>query len=393
LALCAAAILVQERGVSSTRIHFVDLAAQRRRLGARLDAAVQRVLEHGAYIMGPEVAELEERLAAFCGARHCVSCSNGTDALALVLMARGVGPGDAVFVPAFTFVASAEVVAWVGATPVFVDVIEETFGIDPASLRSSIEWARGAGLRPACVIPVDLFGQPADYPAILGLAQEKDMFVLSDAAQSFGARLGNRRVGTFGLATATSFFPAKPLGAYGDGGAVFTDDDELAATMRSIRVHGQGSSKYDNVRVGMNGRLDTLQAAILLEKLNIFEDELEARERIAQRYSGDLADVVAVPRQVDGTASSWALYTLRSPRRNAIVASCKAAEIPTGIYYPIPLSQQVGYADCPTAPSGVPVSERLCREVVSIPMHPYLDEATQDVIVAAVRAGAAGHRS
>jgi dTDP-4-amino-4,6-dideoxygalactose transaminase len=393
LTLCAAAILVQERTVSSTRIHFVDLAAQRRRLGARLDAAMQRVLEHGAYIMGPEVAELEKRLASFCGAGHCVSCSNGTDALALVLMAKGIGPGDAVFVPAFTFVASAEVVAWVGATPVFVDVVEETFNLDPASLRSAIEWARGAGLRPTCVIPVDLFGQPADYPGILRLAQEEDMFVLSDAAQSFGARLGNRRVGTFGLATTTSFFPAKPLGAYGDGGAVFTDDDELAATMRSIRVHGQGTSKYDNVRVGMNGRLDTLQAAILLEKLEIFEDELDARERIAQRYAASLADLVAVPGRADGAASSWALYTLRSSRRDAVVAACKAAGVPTGIYYPIPLSQQVGYTHFPSAPSGVPVSERLCREVVSIPIHPYLDEATQDVIVEAVRSGATGHRS
>jgi len=264
-------------------IPFIDLGAQRERIGSRMDEAILRVVHHGKYIMGPEVHELEQRLARFCGARHCVTCANGTDALGLVLMAWGLGPGDAVFVPAFTFVATAEVVAWLGATPVFVDVLEDTFNMDPASLERAIEAAQGMELTPRAVIPVDLFGQPADYRQILPISETHGLWVLADAAQSFGAALDNRAVGTFGHATATSFFPAKPLGCYGDGGAVFTDDDELAATLRSLRVHGQGSDKYDNVRIGMNGRLDTMQAAVLLEKLAIFPAEIDARQAAADR--------------------------------------------------------------------------------------------------------------
>jgi len=368
-------------------IPFIDLKAQRRRLGAAVDAAVLRVVNHGAYIMGPEVAELEKQMAAFCGAKYCLSCANGTDALALVLMAEGIGPGDAVFVPAFTFVATAEVVAWVGATPVFVDVEEASFNMDPAGLEAAIAWAAGAGLRPRAVIPVDLFGQPADYRRVLPVAARHDLFVLADAAQSFGARLDNRAVGTFGHATSTSFFPAKPLGCYGDGGAVFTDSEALLETMRSLRVHGQNKDdKYDNIRIGMNGRLDTMQAAVLIEKLKIFPDEIAARDAVAARYAAGLADVAVVPQLAPGATSVWAQYTIRLPDRDAVAAACKAAGIPTAIYYPIPLNRQTAYRHYPSAPGGVPVSDRLAGEVLALPMHPYLDPPTQDRIIAAVRA-------
>jgi len=368
-------------------IPFIDLKAQRRRLGAAVDAAVLRVVNHGAYIMGPEVAELEKQMAAFCGAKYCLSCANGTDALALVLMAEGIGPGDAVFVPAFTFVATAEVVAWVGATPVFVDVEEASFNMDPAGLEAAIAWAAGAGLRPRAVIPVDLFGQPADYRRVLPVAARHDLFVLADAAQSFGARLDNRAVGTFGHATSTSFFPAKPLGCYGDGGAVFTDSEALLETMRSLRVHGQNKDdKYDNIRIGMNGRLDTMQAAVLIEKLKIFPDEIAARDAVAARYAAGLADVAVVPQLAPGATSVWAQYTIRLPDRDAVAAACKATGIPTAIYYPIPLNRQTAYRHYPSAPGGVPVSDRLAGEVLALPMHPYLDPPTQDRIIAAVRA-------
>ncbi|HUK60484.1 MAG TPA: DegT/DnrJ/EryC1/StrS family aminotransferase [Stellaceae bacterium] len=369
-------------------IPFIDLQAQRARISGAIDTAIARVMAHGQFILGPEVAELERRLAAFCGARHCVSCANGTDALGLVLMAMGVTAGDAVFVPDFTFVATAEVVAWTGATPVFVDVSPDTFNMDAASLARGIAWAKGAGLRPRAVIPVDLFGQPADYRALLPIVEEARLFVLSDAAQSFGASLGGARVGRFGLATATSFFPAKPLGCYGDGGAIFTDDDELASILRSLRVHGQGSDKYDNVRVGVNGRLDTMQAAILIEKLEIFADEIERRQAVAARYRSALGNNVATPYVMPGAQSVWAQYTIKTPRRDAVVAACRAAGVPTAIYYPLPLSRQSGYRHHPSAPGGTPVSARLSEEVLSLPMHPYLDEATQERVVAAVRVGA-----
>ena len=287
----------------------------------------------------------------------------------------------------FTFVATAEVVAWLGATPVFVDVLPDTFNLDPKSLERAIVSAKGQGLRPRAVIPVDLFGQPADYRAILPIAEEHGLFVLSDAAQSFGASLGGARVGRFGLATATSFFPAKPLGCYGDGGAIFTDDDELAAVLRSLRVHGQGSNKYDNVRVGVNGRLDTLQAAILIEKLEIFADEIELRQNVAARYRASLGNGVTAPFVMAGAQSVWAQYTIQTTRRDAVVASCKNAGVPTAIYYPLPLSRQTGYRDYLSVAGGTPVSTRLAQDVVSLPMHPYLDAATQDRIVEAVRAG------
>ncbi len=369
-------------------VPFIDIVAQRRRLGKSVDEAVSRVLTHCQFINGPEVAELETALAAFSGARHVVACASGTDALLMVLMAKGVGRGDAVFCPSFTFCATGEVVALVGATPVFVDVDEVTFNIDPASLRNGIAVAKKQGLKPRAVIPVDLFGQPADHDPIAAIAAAEGMFVLDDAAQAFGASYKGRRLGTLGLATATSFFPAKPLGCFGDGGAIFTDDAELAQTLRSVRVHGQGSDKYDNVRLGLTARLDTVQAAILLEKLKIFEDEIAARNRVAQRYAQGLGNVVTVPHVAAGCTSVWAQYTIRLPKgcnRDAFAATLKAQGIPTAIYYPKSMHQQTAYRDYPVADGGLPASEKLSEEVISLPMHGYLDEPTQARIIKAVR--------
>jgi dTDP-4-amino-4,6-dideoxygalactose transaminase len=301
-------------------------------------------------------------------------------------MAQGIGPGDAVICPAFTFCATAEVVALVGATPVFADVEEASFNLDPASLQRAISTARSRGLVPKAVIPVDLFGQPADHAAIAGIARAENLFVLDDAAQAFGATFHGRRLGTFGNATATSFFPAKPLGCYGDGGAVMTDDDELAAKMRSLRVHGEGIDKYDCVHIGLNGRLDTIQAAVLIEKLKIFPDEIAARERVARRYSEKLREMAIVPLLAKGATSVWAQYTIRlaPPRRDMLAAALKAQGIPTAIYYAKPLHMQEAYRRFPMSEGGLSVSERLAAEVISLPMHAYLDEPTQDRIVAAI---------
>jgi dTDP-4-amino-4,6-dideoxygalactose transaminase len=373
-------------------IPFIDVAAQRRRLGSSIDAAIDRVLGHCQFIMGPEVRALEADLAAFCGARHAIACASGTDALLLVLMAKGIGAGDAVICPAFTFTATAEVVALLGATPVFADVSETTFNLDPESCARAVASARQSGLSPKAVIPVDMFGQPADHRAIAAIAAAENLFVLDDAAQSFGAIYQNRAVGTLAPATATSFFPAKPLGCYGDGGAVFTDDDELAATMRSIRVHGEGRSRYESVRLGINGRLDTIQAAVLIEKLKIFPDEIAARAAVARRYSEHLADVAQVPRLAEGSTSVWAQYTIRLAKgaREGFAAALKAQGIPTAVYYPIPLNRQEGYRHFPVAAGGVPVTESLAEEVISLPMHAYLDEPTQDRIITASRQALAG---
>lgn len=373
------------------RIPFTDLGAQRRHLGQAVDDAIRRVLDHGGYIMGPEVTQLEDDLSAFCGARYAISCGSGTDALVLVLMAKAVKAGDAVFCPSFTFAATAEAIALLGATPVFVDIREDTFNLDVDSLRAAIAMAKDRGLHPAGIIPVDLFGQPADYDDIEALAAREGLWLLSDAAQSFGASYKGRQVGTIGLATATSFYPAKPLGCYGDGGAIFTDDPELADIIRSLRVHGQGTDKYDNVRIGMNGRLDTLQAAILIEKLKIFPGEITARDRIANRYSEQLHDVAIVPGLLAGTTSVWAQYTLRLPGcdRGAFQAFLAAAGVPTAVHYPKPLHRQLAYEHFPTARNGLPVSDRLATEVISLPMHPYLSEEVQDRVVATVRAALA----
>ncbi len=370
-------------------IPFIDIAAQRRRLGPAIDAAVARVLDHCQFILGPEVRAFEAELAAFCGAKHAVTCASGTDALVLPLRAQGIGPGDAVFCPSFTFCATAEVAALVGATPVFVDVDASTFNIDASGLEAAIATAKAAGLTPKAVIPVDLFGLPADHAAVAAVAKAHDLFVLDDAAQGFGGVYRNRRIGSFGHATATSFFPAKPLGCFGDGGAVMTDDAEQADIMRSLRMHGHGSDKYDNVRIGLASRLDTIQAAILIEKLKIFPDEIEARNAAARRYNEGLAgiDGLITPQVPAGLTSVWAQYTLRvsGGRRDALAAALKADGVPTAVYYPIPLHRQQAYKHYPVGAAGVAVSEQLSGEVISLPMHAYLDEPTQSRVIDAVR--------
>jgi dTDP-4-amino-4,6-dideoxygalactose transaminase len=369
-------------------VPFIDIAAQRQRLGKSIDDAVTRVLTHCQFINGPEVAQLEAELAAYTGAKHVVGCASGTDALLMVLMAKNIGRGDAVLCPSFTFCATGEVVALTGATPVFVDVDEASFNMDAAALRRGIATARQQGLKPRAVIPVDLFGQSADHDAIAAVAQAEGIFVLDDAAQGFGASYKGRRLGTFGLATATSFFPAKPLGCYGDGGAIFTDDAQLAADLRSIRVHGQGSDKYDNVRLGLTARIDTMQAAILIEKLKIFDDEIAARNVVAERYARGLGNLVSVPRLTSGCTSVWAQYTIRLPKgcdRDVFAAALKAKGVPTAIYYPKSMHQQTAYREFPVAEGGLPVSEMLSDEVISLPMHAYLDEPTQQRVIDAVR--------
>ena len=368
-------------------IPFIDLAAQRQRLKPAVDVAVMKVLDHCQFIMGPEVRAFEAELAAFCGAKHVVTCASGTDALVLALRAFGIGPGDAVICPSFTFCATAEVAVLVGATPVFVDVDPVTFNIDAGGIAGAVETAKAAGLVPKAVIPVDLFGLAADHGAVAAAAKAHGLMVLDDAAQGFGASFNNRRLGTFGHATATSFFPAKPLGCYGDGGAVMTDDDQLADLMRSIRVHGMGSDRYDNVRIGLASRLDTIQAAILSEKLKIFLDEIEARNVVARRYADGLSDLIKVPAVPAGSTSVWAQYTIRLKpgTRDAFAAALKADGIPTAIYYPIPLHLQQAYKQYPVGKGGVANSEKLAAEVISLPMHPYLDEPTQARIVDSVR--------
>lgn len=372
-------------------IAFIDLDAQRRRLGPRLEAAILGAVAEGHFILGPQVAEFEQRLARFGGAAHAVACANGTDAIALSLMTLGVKPGDAVLVPSFTFAATAEAVAWLGATPVFVDVDEVTYTIDPAGLDAGLAAAAAAGLAPRALIAVDLFGQPADYATLEVFCSRHGLALLCDAAQSFGASHCGRPVGSIGALTTTSFFPAKPLGCYGDGGAILTDDADHAERLRSLHVHGRGSDKYDNVRIGMNSRLDTIQAVVLLEKLAIFPDEIERRQRVAERYAAGLQDVAAVPTVREGSRSVWAQYVIRVPaeRRARFMADLKAEGIPTAIYYPLPLHRQTAYRRYPVAGNGLPVSDNIAAEAVALPMHPYLDEAVQDRILAAARASLA----
>ncbi|MEM9576559.1 MAG: DegT/DnrJ/EryC1/StrS aminotransferase family protein [Pseudomonadota bacterium] len=369
-------------------MQFIDLAAQQQRIRQRIDARIAAVLDHGNYIMGPEVAELEDGLAAFCGAMHCISCANGTDALQLALMALNIGSGDAVFVPSFTFAASAEVVPFVGATPVFVDIDLETYNMSVESLQNAVGVARQMGLRPAAVMPVDLFGRPADYDRITEVTKSEGMALICDSAQGWGARYKGQVTGSIGDITTTSFFPAKPLGCYGDGGAIFTDDPEIAAVIDSYRVHGKGTEKYDNVRVGMNSRLDTLQAAILLEKLAIYGDELEKRDSIARRYTAALSEQFIVPQIPDDLRSTWAQYTIRvgsEAQRARVQAALGDAGIPSAIYYPKPLHQQTAYRDFPCDPKGLKNSEIAAARVFSVPMSPYLTEADQDKVIAVLK--------
>ena len=360
----------------SAPTQFIDLAAQQKLIRPQLDAAIKKVLDHGQYIMGPEVKEFEGQLREFTGVKHALTCANGTDALTLVLMAWGVGQGDAVFVPSFTYVATAEAPAQLGATPFFVDVCEDTFNIDPQSFKQAIIDSRELGLKPAVVIAVDLFGQPADIDAITEIAHAESIKVLVDGAQSFGGSSKGRKVGSMGDATTTSFFPAKPLGCYGDGGAVFTSSEEDKELINSIRLHGKGSEKYDNVRIGLNSRLDTIQAAILIEKLKVFPNELEARGDLAKAYAKNLADSdICLPTVEAGNVSAWAQFTVKTPFRADVMHALKAVGIPTAIYYPKPLHLQGGYSHYPVVSSGITNSENLSETVFSLPMHPYVVDA------------------
>lgn len=369
---------------AQSKIEFIDLKAQQSRIRERIDAAIARVLDHGQYIMGPEVNELEKRLATYARAKHAISCASGTDALLITMMAKGIGPGDAVLCPDFTYTATPETIALLGAAPIFVDVLPELYTIDPASVEAGIGAAKSSGLDPKAIVAVDLFGLPADYDAIRAVAAQNGMFVIADAAQSFGASYKGCPVGSLGDVTTTSFFPAKPLGCYGDGGAIFTDDDELAEAMKSIRLHGKGGDKYDIVRIGVNGRLDTIQAAILLEKLDIFSDEVERRNVIASRYTKALDGRVGLPLCPDGYRSVWAQYTLCLPERDRIMRALEQEGIPTNIYYPRPLHAQAAYRHYPVAGNCTPNATQLCRRVLSLPMHPYLNPDAEDRIISAV---------
>jgi dTDP-4-amino-4,6-dideoxygalactose transaminase len=368
-------------------IEFIDLKAQRRHIGQAMEDAILKVVRDGNYILGPEVQQFETGLAAFCGAKHAIGVANGTDALILVLEALGIGPGDAVICPSFTFAATAEVVAWMGATPVFAEIDEATYNIDPKGLAAALETARKHELNPRALITVDLFGQACDYDPIEAFCRENALVLISDSAQGYGARYKGRIAGAIGDFATTSFFPAKPLGCYGDGGAILTDSDEHTALILSLRFHGKGSYKYDNVRIGVNSRLDTVQAAVLIEKLKVYAEEIDKRQLVAQRYTAALKDLVVTPYVMPDCVSTFAQYTIRvdAGRRDAFQAALKAKGVPTTVYYPKPLHQQTAYKHFPVAGNGLPISERVAQEVVALPMHPYLDEATQDYIIEAVR--------
>jgi len=356
-------------------MQFIDLLSQKEHIRTALLLRIEGILDSGQFIMGPEVTELESRLASYVGSRHCVSCSSGTDALLMPLLAKGIGPGDAVMTTPFTFVATAEVISLTGATPVFVDVCPDTFNIDPELVGHAVDDAVQRGLKPKAIIPVDLFGLPADYERLSTVADDYRLWILEDAAQSFGGSFRGRKAGSFGLVGATSFFPAKPLGCYGDGGAIFTDDDELDTLLRSIRVHGSGADKYSNVRIGINGRLDSIQAAVLLEKLTIFDDELDARQRIADSYSIRLQEKFVVPRIAKHYRSAWAQYSLladSTSEREQLIQALQQAGIPSMIYYKIPLHLQKAYTFLGYSAGDFPVSEDLSSRIFSLPIHPYL---------------------
>jgi UDP-2-acetamido-2-deoxy-ribo-hexuluronate aminotransferase len=376
-------------------MQFIDLQAQRRRIEPEINAAVQRVIESGRYVLGPEVGELEKQLAAWCGAKHAVSCANGTDALALALMAWQLKPGDAVFCPSFTFVATAQVVPWLGAWPVFVDILPETYNMDPESLEAAVRKVVAEGkLKPKVVIAVDLFGQPADYPAIREICDRHGMKLIADTAQGFGCTLDGRHPSDWADIATTSFFPAKPLGCYGDGGAVVTNDSALAELIESLRVYGKVTPtdaasrnfhhdpKYLSLRIGMNSRLDTIQAAILLEKLKIFADEIEKREAVVQRYTATLSGKIRrVPQVIAGGQSVWAQYVIEHESRDALQAQLTANGIPSMVYYPVPIHQQDFAARFAPPAGSLPVTEAASRHVLALPMHPYLAPEDQDRVI------------
>lgn len=381
---------------------FIDLTVQQQRISEKLNANIAGMLAHGQYINGPEVRDLEGTLAAYVGVKHAVGCASGTDALLMALMALEIGPGDAVFTTPFTFVATAEVISLLGATPVFVDTDPATFNIDPGKLALAIHAVKtndrslhplpltphASPLRPRAVIPVDLFGLPADYDAIEAVAARRVITVIEDAAQSFGGEYKGRKAGSFGQIACTSFFPAKPLGCYGDGGMCFTDDDRFVEILRSIRSHGQGSDKYENIRIGINGRLDTLQAAILLAKFAIFPEEIGLRQEVARRYNELLAGFVATPEIPEGCKSAWSQYSILvrdGAKRSDLMAKLKEAGIPTAIYYPKPLHSQTAFAGLGYKEGDFPVSEDCARRIFSLPMHPYLAVGDQRRIAALFR--------
>jgi dTDP-4-amino-4,6-dideoxygalactose transaminase len=368
-------------------IPFIDLQAQRARIADKIDSAIARVLAHGQFIFGPEVKTLEGQLATFGGAKHCIANANGTDALVLPLWAWGVGEGDAVFCPSFTFAATAEIVPWVQATPVFVDVLPDTYNMDPASLEAAIAGVKKAGkLNPKVVIAVDLFGQPADYPAISAICKREGLKLIADSAQGYGCTLGGKHPMHWADAATTSFFPAKPLGCYGDGGATLSNDDAETVLMRSIAFHGaSGDDKYNCARIGMNSRLDTIQAAILIEKLAIFADEIRARNEVANRYAQMLEGLVTTPKVIEGGVSTWAQYVIEHEKRDALAAHLREAGVPTAQYYPKPLHKQTAYESFPIGAGGLKVSEDIAHRVLALPMHPYLDGQTQTKIANAIR--------
>ncbi|CAK0760865.1 UDP-2-acetamido-2-deoxy-3-oxo-D-glucuronate aminotransferase [uncultured Gammaproteobacteria bacterium] len=364
---------------------FIDLKAQRRRLGRRIEQAIMKVVDRGEFILGSEIAELEQRLAAIVGARACITCASGTDALMLILTARGVGPGDGVLVPAFAYPSVAETVVLLGATPIFVDVLPDTFTLDPAGIAAGVAAARAARVAPRGVIAVDLFGHPADYRRILPAARAHELFVVCEGAHGFGATLDGARVGTFGDATAISFFPTMPLGAYGDGGAVFTDDPIIERLIRGLLAPESGVERAEHAQYDKAGRLDTLQAAVLLEKLSIFSEELSSRLQVAERYAAALADFIAVPTVAAGATSVWSHYTIKADDRDQLLTACRAWGLATRICYPVPLNRLPPFHDCPVAGGKVPVAEELSRKVLSLPMHPYLISTEQDRVIGALR--------
>lgn len=370
-------------------MQFIDLVAQQKRIKAKLDEKIQGILQHGQYIMGPEMVELEEVLASFTGVKHALSCSSGTDALLLALMALKVGPGDAVFTTPFTFIATAEVISLLGATPVFVDILTDTFNLDPDKLKQTLEGFKinnqAKGLKPKGIITVDLFGLPADYDEINLIAGQYNLFVIEDAAQSFGAQYHGKKAGSFGDIACTSFFPAKPLGGYGDGGMCFTNNNDLNEIMVSLRNHGQGNHRYENVRIGINGRLDTIQAAILLCKFDIFPQEIRMRQEVAERYSRLLSETsLKTPVIPDKMVSAWAQYSILSEnyaQRQVLLEKLKESGIPTAVYYPKPLHLQKAFAFLGYKPGAFPVCEDCAERIFSLPMHPYLEVEVQQRIV------------
>ena len=373
-------------------IPFIDLASQQALIRDQIDAAMTAVLDHGQYIMGPEVKQLETALGQFSGVKHAISCSSGTDALLLALMALGVKPGQGVIVPSFTFAASAEVMPCLGAMPIFAEIDPVTFNLDPDRLSDAMATAKDMGIDVVGIISVGLFGQPSDYNRIQSFADQHGLWLMDDAAQSYGASFNDqngqaRNVGHLGVITATSFFPAKPLGCYGDGGAVFTEDDNLAEAMISARIHGMGRVRYTHDRIGMTARLDSLQAAILIEKLKIFPDELIKRQHVANRYAEGLGDAVTTPKLAAGATSTWAQYVITLDQgvdRQMVQDRLKDNNVPTAIYYPMGMHQQKPYAHYPVAKGGLPITEDLCHRVLALPMHPYLEEDAQDHIIASV---------